>query len=48
MKAIELMKKPYSKPQLQVYGDMREITQHVANGSGHPDGDTNPNHNHTH
>jgi hypothetical protein len=29
-------RKPYSKPQLQVYGDLREITQNVG-GAGVPD-----------
>jgi hypothetical protein len=31
-------KKPYHKPQLQVYGDLKDITQAVFLGSGALDG----------
>jgi hypothetical protein len=30
-------KRPYKKPEVRVYGDLREITQHVANKSPHFD-----------
>ena len=30
-------KKPYKKPELQVYGDLRTITNHVGNTSTNPD-----------
>jgi len=28
---LPTVKKPYKKPGIQVYGDLREITQHVNN-----------------
>lgn len=40
-------KKPYSKPHLQVYGDLREITDTLAHNSPHNDGAGYPN-NRTH
>ena len=43
-----LAKKVYSKPQLQVYGDLRTITQHVGNTGGTDAGNPgNPSHVHT-
>ena len=33
----ESTKKPYETPKLSVYGDIREITQHVDNGTGRVD-----------
>lgn len=30
-------KKPYNKPTLEVYGDLRTITTHVGNTSPHAD-----------
>jgi len=47
VKQTESIKKPYSRPQLEVYGNLREITQ--ANGkTGKADaGSPNPNHTHT-
>ena len=37
----EQTKKVYQKPQLEVYGDLGEITQKI-NKHGHGDGGTNP------
>jgi hypothetical protein len=40
-------KKPYNRPQLQVYGDLREITQTVGK-TGQTDGGSSPvNHTNT-
>jgi len=33
-------KKPYRKPQLQIYGDLSSITRHVASGMNEDGGDT--------
>jgi hypothetical protein len=41
-------KKVYSRPQLQVYGDLGTISQTVANASGRPDNGTDVTHNLTH
>ena len=35
-------KKPYSKPKLEIYGDIASITQTIA-GSGKSDGSKHPN-----
>ncbi len=32
------MKRPYRKPELITYGDIREITQTLASSMGNPDG----------
>ena len=37
-------KKPYSKPRLQVYGDLGAITKSANNGSPSADGGVSPNH----
>jgi len=37
-------KKPYSKPQLQVYGDLGSITKSSNNGSAAADGGVSPAH----
>ena len=34
----DLIRKPYSKPQVQVYGCLREITQTLAASKNSPDG----------
>jgi len=39
-------KRPYQKPNLRVYGDIRTITQTVPKGSGK--GDSNKGNNKTH
>jgi len=31
------IKRPYKKPEIHVYGDLREITQHVGSKSSHMD-----------
>ena len=46
MKPTESIKKLYSRPRLEVYGNLREITQ-TAGKNGKTDGGTNPNHTHT-
>jgi hypothetical protein len=45
IKPTEQMKKPYNRPRLEVYGNLRMITQ-----AGKPNGivDGNPNHAKTH
>jgi len=45
-----IKKKRYCRPQLEVYGDMRKVTQHAGeNPSAHQDsGMGNPHHIHTH
>jgi hypothetical protein len=40
--AKEPARKPYQKPELQVYGDLAEITRANA-GSNKPDGNGHPN-----
>ena len=40
-------KTPYSKPQVQIYGGLAEITRNVATGTMGADGNPNSNHNHT-
>lgn len=42
IKPTESTKKPYSRPRLEVYGNLREITQTVGN-TGKVD-NPNPNH----
>ena len=37
-------KKPYSKPRLQVYGDLGSITKSANNGSSPADGGVSPAH----
>lgn len=44
MKQPESAKKPYSRPRLEVYGNLREITQ----ATGRAGGADNPNPNHAH
>ncbi len=34
------VKKPYTKPQVQIYGDLREITQTIAASKNTADGGT--------
>jgi hypothetical protein len=41
-------KKAYSRPQLQVYGDLKTISQTVASAGPRMDNVTDPNHNFTH
>ena len=31
------LRKPYQRPKLEVYGNIREITKHVGNTSSNPD-----------
>ena len=38
----DLVRKPYSKPQIQVYGDLREITKTVSGSKNTPDGGPGP------
>ena len=38
----EAIRKIYGKPQLQLYGDLTQMTHNVA-GSHHSDGDGHPN-----
>jgi hypothetical protein len=40
------LKKPYSKPKLEIYGDVAHITRTAAPG-GTPDNPTHPNKMHT-
>jgi hypothetical protein len=45
IKPIESIKKPYSRPRLEVYGNLREITQ--ANGKAGTGDNPNVHHSHT-
>jgi hypothetical protein len=45
IKPTESIKKRYSRPRLEVYGNLRELTQ--ANGKVGPGEPGNPNHAHT-
>jgi hypothetical protein len=45
IKATESTKKLYSRPRLEVYGNLRELTQTV--GKAGPGDNTNANHSHT-
>jgi len=44
IKAVESIKKPYSRPRLEVYGNLREITQAVGKTGKADGGSSNPNH----
>jgi hypothetical protein len=45
IKAGDSIKKPYSRPRLEVYGNLREITQ--TRGKAGAGDNTNVNHSHT-
>jgi hypothetical protein len=43
-KQSEPVRKAYTTPQLQVYGDVREVTQAAGTSTGANDGSGNPMH----